>query len=166
MKYILGVLVTTAIMLTIGVGTAKAELQYEVINDIPVPFDLLMDIQGHWQGYAVNDVAKEGTGYRLRADRDSGTDDMNGFYLNFDSGWNYIGRKELPKPAPKPQTPKPAPTPAPKPQPQPERPERREDRNDDKPDKPDKPETPTPPVVIPPKPEEPEDDHGQGGGQG
>jgi hypothetical protein len=78
------------------------------INDIKVPFEVLMYVQTEYQGFAVTEAAqitRDGKQvYRLRVDRDDDSHDYESFYLLYDSNWKLIGKDTI-QPPPKPQAP-------------------------------------------------------------
>jgi hypothetical protein len=75
------------------------------IDDVPVPYNVLVYAQVVYQGFAVTQ-AEEITiygkkAYRLRVDNDSNPNYSKGFYLIYDENWKIIEKKPLINPAPK-----------------------------------------------------------------
>lgn len=83
-------------------------LATETVNDIPIPTDVLIYAQTHYQGYAVTQASKATRNgqqvYRLRVDPNNVTTDYDGFYLLYDTNWKLLGEEKMtPPPAPQPK---------------------------------------------------------------
>jgi hypothetical protein len=77
----------------------------EVINDVSVPYPILLDIQAEFQGYAVRSARQYvRAGQHVFALRITTSDSGGGgFDLLFDTEWKYLGRERVTEPSPKPQ---------------------------------------------------------------
>ena len=78
------------------------ELPSSVINNIKVPYEVLMNAQLEYQGYAVTKAAKvthKGrSAYRLTVDRDDQPYNNQVIYLLYDMNWQLLGEeKGLPR---------------------------------------------------------------------
>jgi hypothetical protein len=71
------------------------EMPPTIIDDVAIPYDVLMYAQMKYQGYAVTQagiVIINGTQtYRLRVDRDSNPSDFDSIYLLYDMKWQLLG---------------------------------------------------------------------------
>jgi hypothetical protein len=77
-----------------------------IIDNVPVPYDVLVDAQMKYQGHAVTKVRQITSAdgkqlYQLRVDNDDKLDDYKSSFLIYDMGWNLVDKKKMtPPPAP------------------------------------------------------------------
>jgi hypothetical protein len=80
------------------------EMPPTIIDDVAIPYDVLMYAQMKYQGYAVTQagiVTINGTQtYRLRVDRDSNPSDFDSIYLLYDMNWQLLGDQKTVAPPP------------------------------------------------------------------
>lgn len=89
----------------------SSTLATETINNINVPYTILLDAQMVFQGFAVTEARQYRRSgqevYALRMDNSDTNRSAESFYLLFTTNWQYIGREQAPPPAPKSEAPKP-----------------------------------------------------------
>lgn len=75
-----------------------------VIDNVPVPYEVLTYAQMKYQGHAVTEVKQISLSnrqvYQLRVDGDDILKDYTGIHLIYDTGWNLLDKKELTPPPP------------------------------------------------------------------
>ncbi|MBW3568890.1 hypothetical protein KY385_02050 [Candidatus Parcubacteria bacterium] len=75
-----------------------------VIDNVPVPYDVLIYAQMKYQGHAVTEVKQISLSdrqvYQLRVDDDDVLNDYTGIHLIYDTGWNLLDQKKLTPPPP------------------------------------------------------------------
>lgn len=74
-----------------------------IIDNVPVPYDVLVDVQMKYQGHAVTKVRQitspDGKQlYHLRVDNDDNLGDYDSSYLVYDMGWNLVDKKKMAAP--------------------------------------------------------------------
>ncbi len=83
---------------------ATSTLSTEKINDVEVPYTILLDAQMVFQGFAVTEARQYRRGgqevYALRMDNSDASRGSESFYLLFTTTWQYIGREKAPPPPP------------------------------------------------------------------
>lgn len=140
----------------------NAEALYSTkVNEIDVPFEVLTYAHTQHLGYAVTDASKVNRAgeafYKLKLERDIGSDASSNIYLYYNMEWWLIDEADMPKPQPRPQpttediddetivAPEPTEEEAPEPQPQPEpetpKPEKPEEQQSQEPVSDPEPET-------------------------
>lgn len=84
-------------------GSSAAAMPASIINNISVPYEVLMYAQLQYEGSAVTQVDKikrDGKElYRLRVDKDDVADDYNSVYLIYDMRWMLVGEEKSKAPA-------------------------------------------------------------------
>ena len=86
--------------------SSTREMPGAVIDDIKIPFDVLIYVETKYPGHAITEARKvtaEGKeAYRLRVDRDSLANDYNSIYLFYDMKWNLLDDQKMVAPPPEP----------------------------------------------------------------
>lgn len=135
--------------------TATQPTIVTVMDEVPVPEEILVRIQSVYVGYAVTQATKGTKGsqaiYRLKIEHDNVSTDLKPVYLIYDTNWQFIEEEQWVPPAPVEVTPPAEPTPAPEP-------ERHEDKPDEDKPKPQEQATQTQPQAPSPtdKPDKPD----------
>lgn len=79
-------------------GSSAATMPASIINDISVPYEVLMYAQLQYEGSAVtkaDKINRDGKElYRLRVDKDDVADDYNSIYLIYDMKWLLVGEEK------------------------------------------------------------------------
>lgn len=95
-------------------GSSAATMPASIINNISVPYEVLMYAQLQYEGSAVTQVDKikrDGKElYRLRVDKDDVADDYNSVYLIYDMKWLLVGEEKSKAPVIKKTEPAPTPS--------------------------------------------------------